>query len=351
MANGQLGIGLVGSGMISEFQAQAIGDLDNAVVTGFYDMVPELAAKRAEQFGRKAYSSMDELLADESVDIVSICTPSGSHLEPSLAAAAAGKHVMVEKPVEVTTERIDQIISACNDNGVTLGAIFPRRFFDTSRLLKAAVEEGRFGTLSLGDVAIKWYRDQAYYDQGGWRGTWKLDGGGALMNQGIHGIDLVQWIMGGVDTVCGHVATVAHERIEVEDVATATVRYKNGALGVIEGTTAAWPGAKIRIEISGSGGNVVMEDETIVQWEFAQEQPGDDEIREKYGPREGLSGGGAADAKAIDTEGHRLQFEDFCSAILAETEPYCVGLDGRAAVAVITSIYRSASEGRIIQVD
>ena len=233
MVKDQLGIGLVGSGMISEFQAQAIGDLDNAVVVGFYDMVPELAQKRAEQFGRKAYSSMEELLGDESVDVVSICTPSGAHLEPALAAAAAGKHVMVEKPVEVTTERIDQIINACSEKGVTLGAIFPRRFFETSRLLKTAVEEGRFGTLSLGDVAIKWYRDQAYYDQGGWRGTWKLDGGGALMNQGIHGIDLVQWIMGGVDTVCGHVATLAHERIEVEDVATATVRYKKPSKSLI----------------------------------------------------------------------------------------------------------------------
>ena len=351
MANGRLGIGLVGSGMISEFQAKAIGDLDNAVVAGFFDMVPELAAARAEQFGRKAYGSLDELLADDAVDIVSICTPSGSPLEPSLAAAAAGKHVMVEKPVEVTTGRIDEIIAACRDNDVTLGAIFPRRFFETSRLLKAAVDAGRFGTLSLADVAIKWFRDQAYYDQGGWRGTWKLDGGGALMNQGIHGIDLIQWIMGGIETVCGQVATVAHERIEVEDVATATVRYKNGALGVIEGTTAAWPGSKIRIEISGSAGNVVMEDETIVQWEFAEPSPEDEDILEKHGPREGLSGGGAADAKAIDTEGHRLQFDDFCGAIQAGTEPYCAGIDGRAAVSVITSIYRSAREGRIVQVD
>ena len=351
MANGQLGVGIVGSGMISEFQAKAIGDLDNAVVTGFFDRVPELAASRAEQFGKKSYAALDELLGDDEVDIVSICTPSGSHLEPSLAAAAAGKHVMVEKPVEVTTERIDQIIEACRENGVTLGAIFPRRFFETSRLLKEAVDSGRFGKLSLGDVAIKWFRDQAYYDQGGWRGTWKLDGGGALMNQGIHGIDLVQWIMGGVETVCGHVATVAHERIEVEDVATATVRYRNGALGVIEGTTAAWPGSKIRIEISGTAGNVVMEDETIVQWEFAEACDEDAEIIEKYGPREGLSGGGAADAKAIDTEGHRKQFEDFCTSIQTGAEPYCVGLDGRAAVSVITSIYRSAREGRVVEVD
>ena len=171
------------------------------------------------------------------------------------------------------------------------------------------------------------------------------------MNQGIHGIDLIQWIMGGIETVCGQVATVAHERIEVEDVATATVRYKNGALGVIEGTTAAWPGSKIRIEISGSAGNVVMEDETIVQWEFAEPSPEDEDILEKHGPREGLSGGGAADAKAIDTEGHRLQFDDFCGAIQAGTEPYCAGIDGRAAVSVITSIYRSAREGRIVQVD
>ncbi len=351
MSAEQLGIALVGSGMISEFQSRAIADLDTARVIGYFDTVAELARKRAEQFGTRAFVSLDELLAHPEVDVVSICTPSGVHLEPAVAAADAGKHVMVEKPVEVTTERIDRIVDACRRAGVTLGAIFPRRFFDTSRILKEAIDAGRFGTLSLADVYIKWFRTQEYYDQGGWRGTWKLDGGGALMNQGIHGIDLVQWLMGGIESVCGNAALRSHERIEVEDTATASVLYHNGALGVIEGSTASWPGQKIRIEISGSAGHVVMEDETIVDWTFAEELPGDAEIVEKHGPRAGLSGGGAADAKAIDSEGHRRQFADFVGAIREGRTPFCDGFEGRAAVAVITAIYRSAREGRRVTVE
>ncbi|MBN1441529.1 MAG: Gfo/Idh/MocA family oxidoreductase [Planctomycetes bacterium] len=344
-----LGVAIVGSGMISEFQARAILDLPMARLIGFQDTVSELARKRAEQYAARCYSDLRDLLCDEAVDIVSICTPSGSHLEPAVEAARAGKHVMVEKPVEITTERIDRIIDACRESGVTLGAIFPRRFMDTSRLLKRAIDGGRFGILSLADVYIKWYRSQEYYDSGGWRGTWELDGGGALMNQGIHGIDLIQWLMGGVESVAGMVATRSHERIEVEDAATASVRYRCGSLGVIEATTAAWPGAKIRIEISGSAGTVIMEDETILAWSFADESEEDAAIRREYGPREGLSGGGAADPKAISSEGHRRQFEDFICAIREGRAPFCDGREGRAAVDVITSIYRSAREGRAIQ--
>ena len=257
---------------------------------------------------------------------------------------------MVEKPVEVTTERVDEIIRACQENGVQLGAIFPRRFMDTSRVLKDAIDRDRFGVLSLADVYIKWYRSQEYYDSGGWRGTWKLDGGGALMNQGIHGIDLVQWLLGGIDRVTGMIATRSHERIEVEDVATASVRYKNGCLGVIEGTTGAWPGSLIRLEISGSKGHVVMEDETLVEWTFQDELPEDDEIRARFGPREGVSQGGAADPKAISSEGHRRQFEDFLKAIREGNKPFCDGVEGRNAVSVITSIYRSSREGRAVDV-
>lgn len=343
-----LGVAIVGSGMISEFQGQAIGDLPDARVVGFFDQVSDLATRRAEQFGVEAFPTLESLLADSRVDIVSICTPSGSHLEPAVAAAESGKHVMVEKPVEVTTERIDGILQACHKAGVTLGAIFPRRFMDTSRVLKRAIDDGRFGVLSLADVYIKWHRTQEYYDSGGWRGTWKLDGGGALMNQGIHGIDLIQWLVGGAEAVTGFVATRSHERIEVEDVAVASVRYRCGCLGVIEGTTAAWPGSKIRIELGGSEGTVVMEDETILRWEFANERPEDAEVLSKYGPREGLSAGGAGDPKAIDTEGHRRQFADFVAAIREGRQPACDGEQGRAAVEIITGIYRSAETGEVV---
>ncbi len=346
--NEPLGIAIVGSGMISEFQSKAIEALPAARLTGYFDQVPGLAEKRADQFGVKAYGTLEDLLRDPQVGAVSICTPSGAHLEPALAAAAAGKHLMVEKPLETTTERVDRIIRACEEAGVTLGAIFPRRFQESSRLVKKAVEAGRFGEISLADVYIKWYRTEEYYDSGGWRGTWKLDGGGALMNQGIHGIDLLQWLMGGVEEVVGFTATRSHKNIEVEDVATASLRFQSGALGTIEGSTGCWPGTKIRVEIGGSEGSVVMEDETILTWTFAAERPEDEEIRRQHGPREGLSGGGARDPSAIDFEGHRRQFEDFVGSIHAGKKPFCDGVEARAAVEIITSIYRSARERRVV---
>lgn len=348
MAN-KTGIALIGCGMISEFQSKAISALPDAQIIGYFDTVAEMARKRASEFGGKAYATIEELLADKSVEVVSICTPSGTHMEPAVQAARAGKHVMVEKPIEITPQRVDTILEACREAKVTLGAIFPRRFQESSRVLKHAVESGRFGRICLADVYIKWYRSQEYYDKGGWRGTWKLDGGGALMNQGIHGIDLLQWIMGGIVEVSAFTATLGH-KIEVEDTAVAAVRFANGALGTIEGTTGSWPGAKIKIEISGMSGSVVLEDEVIQSWRFQDEGPADEAIRQKFGPEASMSGGGASDPRAISYEGHRLQFEDFVRAIRTGTRPYCSGEDGRAAVAIITSIYRSAQEGRPVKV-
>jgi predicted dehydrogenase len=336
--------------MISEFQARAIRQISAAELAGFQDAIAERAQARAREYGTRAYGALEEVLADVAVDAVSICTPSGAHLDPAVAAAGAGKHVMVEKPIEITPERADRIIEACKANRVLLGAIFPRRFQESSLAVKRAVDEGRFGRIVLADVAIKWYRSQDYYDQGGWKGTWKLDGGGALMNQGIHGIDLLQWLLGGIENVSGYCATLAHERIEVEDVAAAAVRFKNGALGAIEGTTGAWPGTKIRTEICGTRGHVVLEDEVIQKWLFEEERPEDAELRRALGPREGLSGGGAADPKAIDCEGHRRQFADFVEAIRSGRQPRIDGAEGRAAVAVITAIYRSSREGRWVAV-
>jgi predicted dehydrogenase len=346
----QTGVAIIGCGMISEFQAKAVGALPDARVAGFFDTVPELAQKRAAEFGSRAYPTIEELLADRAVDAVSICTPSGTHMEPAVQAARARKHVMVEKPIEVTTERVDAILRACRETGVTLGAIFPRRFQESSRAVKDAIDRGRFGRITLADVCIKWYRTQEYYDKGGWRGTWKFDGGGALMNQGIHGIDLLQWLLGGIREVSAFTATLAHERIEVEDTAVAAVRFANGALGAIEGTTGSWPGSRIRLEIGGTKGSVSLEDETILSWRFQDEGPADEEVRKKFG-RESASGGGAGDPRAISFEGHRLQFEDFVRAIRTGGRPYCTGEDARAAVAVITSIYRSAREGRPVRVE
>ena len=239
------------------------------------------------------------MLADPAVEVVTIGTPSGAHLEPAVAAARAGKHVIVEKPLEITLRRCDKIIEACDKAGVVLSTIFPSRFHDPSIEIKRAIEQGRFGRLTVGDAIVKWYRTQAYYDSGAWRGTWELDGGGALMNQAIHSVDLLTWLMGPVVEVRARTGLLAHQRIAVEDVALATVAFANGAMGIIEASTAIYPGYLKRIEIHGSTGSAVMEEEDIVKWDFAKPAKRDAAIHQKMAERK--SGGGGA----ADPEGHR----------------------------------------------
>jgi predicted dehydrogenase len=346
----RIGIGIVGCGMISEVQADAIGKLPGARVSAFCDHTRERAEARAAQFGGKVYTRVQDLAEDPSVDVVSICTPSGLHMEAAITAAAAGKHVMVEKPLEVTLERLDPIIAMCRRRGVKLGAIFPRRFLASSRALKRAIDSGRFGQIVLASVYIKWFRTQDYYSSSNWRGTFRFDGGGALMNQGIHGIDLIQWLMGGVSRVSAFAATRSHRGIEVEDVAVVSLQFRSGALGVIEGTTGAWPGERLRIEVNGDRGSVALEDETVTRWQFERELPEDEEIGRLMGGTGALSNG-ATDPRAIDSEGHRRQFEDFLRAIRENRKPAVEGSEARSAVAIITAAYRSAQEGRAVHID
>ncbi|GAB4221930.1 MAG: Gfo/Idh/MocA family oxidoreductase [Spirochaetales bacterium] len=340
--------GIIGTGLIADFHAQAIREIPGCEVVACMDVVPE----RAQAFGAKyrcaAYSDMSKFLQHPGLEIVTVCTPSGTHMEAAVQAAQAGKHLIVEKPIEITLERIDTIIEACEKNGVTLSGVFMSRYYEGAKLLKQAVETGRFGKLTLGSAYIKWWRSQEYYDKGGWKGTKRYDGGGALMNQGIHAIDLLQWFMGPVESVLSYCATLGHERIEVEDTAVAALRFRNGALGLIEGSTAAYPGFPKRIEISGVGGSVILEDEFFKCWQFASELPDDEAIRQRLAPKEG-SGKGAADPSAIGYLGHRLQFEDVVNSIRQGKRPSVDGQEARKAVEIILAIYRSAETGKEVQ--
>jgi UDP-N-acetyl-2-amino-2-deoxyglucuronate dehydrogenase len=283
------------------------------------------------------------------VDAVVITTPSGAHLEPAVTAAAAGKHVVVEKPLEITEERCDRITEACDRHGVKLCTIFPSRFADSSVTLKAAVDAGRFGRLTLGETTCKWWRSQAYYDDGGWKGTQALDGGGALMNQAIHSVDLLLWMMGDAASVVGFTATLAHERIEVEDTAVAAVRFKSGALGVIQATTSVHPGYPKTIAVHGDKGSAVIEQEDVLRWDFAPPLPADEGVKTRFAAKVGASGG-AADPKAISHEGHRRQLADFVAAIRDDRPPAVDGREGRKAVALIRAIYESNRTGRAVEV-
>ncbi len=342
------GFGIIGCGMIANFHAKAIGDIDSARVAACFDMVPE----RAEQFAKEndcaSYGDLDAMLADDNVDVVTICSPSGAHMEPAVAAAKAGKHVIVEKPLEITLERCDAIIDACQEAGVKLAVIFPSRFHESSRLLKGAIDSGRFGRLTMGDAYVKWFRTQEYYDSGAWRGTWKLDGGGALMNQAIHSIDLLAWLMGPVAEISAQSSTLTHERIEVEDVAVAALKFESGALGVIEATTSAFPGWLKKIEIHGSAGSAALEEESIVQWSFADESSEDAELLQKMKDNTD-TGGGAADPSAIGHHGHAMLFEDALNAIASGGEPAVDGEQARRSVEIILAIYQAAEEGKTVK--
>ncbi|QDU95981.1 Gfo/Idh/MocA family protein [Lignipirellula cremea] len=343
-----IGFGIIGCGMIASFHAKAVGDLPDARVAACYNRTPEKADRFAEAQGCKAYYDLDEMLADPDVHVVTICTPSGAHLEPALAAAKAGKHVIVEKPLEVTLDRCDAIIEACEKAGVVLSTIFPSRFHESSQLLKQAVDGGRFGRLTLGDALVKWYRSQEYYDQGAWRGTWALDGGGALMNQAIHSVDLLTWLMGPVSEIVAATDTLAHERIEVEDVAVAAVRFANGALGVIEATTAAYPGALKKVEIHGSRGSASLEEEDIKTWDFAEATDDDKALLERMTGKT-HTGGGAADPAAIGHHGHTMHFADVLKAIETGGKPLIDGHEGRRSVEIILAIYKAAETGQAVK--
>ena len=343
-----IGFGIIGCGMIARFHARAIGDIRGAKVVACYDQMSAAADRLAEETGCKPYHDLKAMLADPAVDVVTIGTPSGAHLEPAVAAARAGKHVIVEKPLEITLRRCDKIIEACDKAGVALSAIFPSRFHEPSIEIKRAIERGRFGRLTIGDAIVKWYRSQAYYDSGAWRGTWELDGGGALMNQAIHSVDLLTWLMGPVVEIRARTGLLAHKRIAVEDVALATVAFANGAMGTIEATTAVYPGYLKRIEIHGSAGSAVMEEEDIVKWDFVKPTKRDATIHQKMAEHKS-TGGGAADPSAIGHHGHTHQFQDVLAAIKKGTKPSIDGPEGRRSVEIILGIYKAAETGRAVK--
>ncbi len=342
------GFGIIGLGLIADFHARAIQEMRGGKLVACCSRNQEKADRFAEKYQCKGYSSWEKFLGHPGLDIVNICTPSGTHLEPALAVAAAGKHLIVEKPLEITLPRCDEIIRACEENGVKLTSVFESRFFKLTSVIKKAVDQGRFGQMVLCDAYIKWYRSQEYYNKGGWRGSWKLDGGGALMNQSIHAVDLLQYFAGEVEEIQALTAKIGHQGIEVEDNAVALLRFKSGALGVIEGSTSVYPGFLKRIELSGTQGSVIMEEEDLKAWSFKKELLKDRKIRKQFFSRT-KSGGGASDPGAIDFCGHQYQFENMVEAIKNNNEPLIDGYEARKAVEIILGIYKSTREGKRVK--
>jgi predicted dehydrogenase len=348
--DGDFGFAIVGIGMIARFHARAIADVPGARVAALVSRRPDNARKLAAdlKLDCPVFTSLADALARPDVHAVIVTTPSGAHLDPAVAAAEAGKHVVVEKPLEITAERCDRIIAACDKNSASLCTIFPSRFADSSVALKTAVDASKFGRLTLAETTCKWWRPQSYYDQGGWKGTQALDGGGALMNQAIHNVDLLLWLMGPATHVTGLSATLAHERIEVEDTAVACVRFANGALGVIQATTSVHPGLPKTIAVHGDRGTAVVEQEDVLRWDFTPETAEDRAVKERFARKVGASGG-ASDPAAISHQGHARQLADFVRAVRTGGRPLVDGREGRRAVEVIEAVYRSARTGRTVE--
>ena len=343
MPHRQVRMGVVGMGFIGLFHCESIREVPQAhlVATADVAKVPNLK-KAEERFNVMAYDNPKDMLQRPDIDAITIGTPSGLHGEITLLAAENKKHVLTEKPIEVTLEKADAMIKACRNHRVKLGVISQRRWDAGMREFKQAMDSGALGKPLIGDAQIKWFRTQQYYDSGGWRGTWKLDGGGCLMNQSIHTVDCLQWLMGEAESITAQTALLAHKNIEVEDIAQALVRWKNGAVGTLVASTAVYPGLEERIEISGTNGTMILEKNRIILREVMGE-------KKREAGETGDRGSGAADPQAITHEGHVQQIADFIRAILEDREPFITGEEGRKPLEIILAVYESARTGKTVK--
>jgi predicted dehydrogenase len=348
-----IGFAVVGLGM-GRHHCRSIQAARGAELIAVCDLDAARREKAAQDFGCKAYPSVEALLEDPDVQVVNVAVPTGLHAEVGIKAAQAGRHVICEKPLDVNLEKADALIAACRDHGVKLASIFQRRLQPLSRTIKETLDAGRLGRLHYADVHLYWYRTDAYYAGGnppGWRGTFALDGGGACMNQGIHSIDFIAWLAGGVQSVYAKTGTFTH-RIEAEDVGTVLVTFRNGALGNITCTTSAYPGLTNDVHLFGDRGSIVLSDERVVTWRIrrddgdeAAEQAVEAEMQARFS---GSDSSGAADPMAVGFDGHTVHVEDMVQAIREGREPIIAGTDARHAVEICVAIQRSAATGREI---
>lgn len=357
----KLRFGILGCGVIGPHHARAISGLESAELVAVADVVPELAEELAGEYGCSYYASLEQMLSGVELDAVCVCTPSGMHAEGALAALEAGKDVVIEKPVDVTLNAADLLIEAQRATGRRVAVVSQHRFDSATRAVHEALTRGEFGRLTSGSAEVRWWRSQSYYDSGGWRGTWELDGGGVLINQAIHSIDLLQWLMGPVLEVTAYTGLLAHERIEVEDTAVAILKFANGTLGTIVATTAAYPGLTARIAVHGDRGSAFIDDDELTYFHVAGEgQEGDaygagggenqaEQVMARYG-EVGLGSGAGADPGSLSMA-HRDQIQDFVEAVREGREPLVNLQEGRKPLAIIQGIYESARTGGPVRIE
>ena len=348
----EFGFAIVGTGLISATHSEQISAIEGAKVVAVYSRKEEKAKSLAEKAGADWYTDYQEMLKRKEIDIVSIITPSGTHADMAIEAARAGKHVIVEKPMDISLEKAQQMIDVCREHKVKLSVISQHRFDESAVKIKDDIDSGRFGNMVLGQASVNWYRPQSYYDTSKWRGTIEMDGGGVLINQAIHTIDLFQYFMGEVESVYAHTAILAHEGIEVEDVAVATVKFKNGGLGTIVATTAAYPGLSARLEIIGTNGTAVIENDQLIK-HYLRNPNNESEAINLAGVQHHHGGDhnhASVNPAALDGASHRLQFIDMMNAIQEDREPLVNGEEGLKPLKIILAIYQSARTGQPVKI-
>jgi len=320
--------GIIGCGSMSSMHIEALKKIPNARLVAVADIYEPNLLRTVTKENVKGYLDYRQLLGEKDVDAVIILTSSGTHSEIGIDAAKARKHVVVEKPIDTTEERAQQLIETCKENEVLLSCIFQHRFDPAVAAVKKAIQNGWLGKITGCVCRTTWYRDQEYYDCVDWRGTIRYDGGGALINQSIHYIDLMQYLLGMPAQIFGYTARLAHERIEGEDVGVAVVRFPGGGLGLIEGTTSAYPGLPSSLGIYGDAGSVLIENDAIRYWELKN--------GEKY--------------ETVATEGsaHRKQLQDITDAIAKGCAPKVTGEEALNALKIVRAIYASAAQHRPI---
>ena len=329
---------VVGVGVIGKLHARGIKAASGAELAAVVDVDPLARDLAAAEHGVPAFTTVDELAAADVADAITVGVPSGTHAIVGISAARHGLHVLCEKPIDVSIRAAKDLIAACRQNGVKLACVSQSRFDPDIQATRAAVQEGRLGRMVLADACTKWYRSQQYYDAGGWRGTWAQDGGGALMNQSIHAIDIMQWIMGPVLTVCGFAGTLAH-RMETEDTGVGILRFESGALGVIEGATSLGKGQARRHEFHGTVGSIIMEEGKVVVWNLG------DGSQPPSATESSAVQAVATDPAAVGHLGHKRHVEDLVAAIREDRDPFITGEQAMKPMELILAIYESNRRG------
>lgn len=336
------GIGIVGCGTISGTHAEAIAQSERGSLIAAHSRNKSRVDEFCSRYGGTGFSDYEEFLSHPGLDVVVICTPSGTHLDYGSRAARAGKHLIVEKPIEISLKRGHKLIESCRQNNKKLAVIYQNRFIEDVIKMKQVIDGGELGRIFMIDASVKWYRDQEYYDSGGWRGTLDLDGGGAVINQAIHTIDLMVWFCGMPESLQGFKGTLTHERIEGEDNAVATLQFKNGAIGTFRASTSVMPPEDRKIEVHGDNGTAVL-DGNVFRLKNRE--------RGSAGENEGSGTGSSSPMAGMTANHHGRQYAQILNAFAANGEPVVSGEESMRSLAVVEALYASAEEQKVIQMD